>query len=119
MKQLQKLGLVKKGVEHAPPMGELGKSWHEMTKEEQKESARKMEVYAGMVDMIDQNIGRVVEWLEKAGKLDNTFILFMSDNGAEGLAMEAQPVSMSHTYSHNRPSDSFARSWAALGPWPM
>lgn len=47
-----------------------------------------------MVDQIDENIGRVMEYLKATGELDNTFVLFMSDNGAEGAAMEALPVSL-------------------------
>lgn len=70
----------------------MGKDWKDMTPDEQKVSARKMEVFAGMVDMIDQNLGRVIDYLEKTGELDNTFVLFMSDNGAEGVALEAIPV---------------------------
>lgn len=46
-----------------------------------------------MVDLIDQNLQRVVDYLEASGELDDTFILFMSDNGAEGATLEAAPVS--------------------------
>jgi arylsulfatase len=45
-----------------------------------------MEAYAGMVDSIDVNVGRVVDYLKKTGEYDNTMIVFMSDNGAEGAA---------------------------------
>ena len=45
-----------------------------------------------MVDILDQNIGRVVSSPEESGELDNTLILFMSDNGAEGMFMEALPL---------------------------
>ncbi len=41
----------------------------------------KKQVYAAMVDCMDQNIGRILEAAEKRGNLDNTFILFSSDNG--------------------------------------
>ncbi len=41
-----------------------------------------MEVYAAMVDLMDQGIGRVVATLEAAGELDNTLIFFLQDNGA-------------------------------------
>jgi len=44
--------------------------------------SRCMEVYAAQIDIMDQGIGRIVSALEKAGKLDNTLILFLSDNGA-------------------------------------
>lgn len=43
--------------------------------------ARAMAVHAAMVDRMDQEIGRVIETLRKNGQLDNTLILFMSDNG--------------------------------------
>jgi len=44
--------------------------------------ALKMAVYAAMVDSMDQNIGRVIAQLEEMGELDNTLIMFLSDNGA-------------------------------------
>jgi arylsulfatase len=40
-----------------------------------------MEVYAAMVDRMDQGIGKVVHALEETGQLDNTLILFLADNG--------------------------------------
>ncbi len=40
-----------------------------------------MEVYAAMVDNVDQNVGRLISKLEESGDLDNTLILFLSDNG--------------------------------------
>lgn len=43
--------------------------------------ARAMAVHAAMIDCMDRGIGKVVDALEKTGKLDNTLILFMSDNG--------------------------------------
>lgn len=88
LQQLKKLGLIAEDVEPAP----LNAKWNAMTPEERLQSARRMEVYAGMVDMIDQNIGRVMDHLEACGELDNTFILFMSDNGAEGALLEALPM---------------------------
>jgi arylsulfatase A-like enzyme len=43
---------------------------------------RCMEVYAAQIDRMDQGIGRIVASLEETGELDNTLILFLSDNGA-------------------------------------
>lgn len=45
------------------------------------EWSRKMAVYAAMIDRMDQGIGRIVAQLKASGKLDNTLILFLSDNG--------------------------------------
>ncbi|MCX6333542.1 MAG: arylsulfatase [Bacteroidia bacterium] len=43
--------------------------------------ARRMEVYAAMIDIMDQGIGRIISALEKKGELENTIIFFMQDNG--------------------------------------
>jgi len=43
---------------------------------------RCMEVYAAQIDRMDQGIGRIVDALTKAGQLDNTIVIFLSDNGA-------------------------------------
>jgi arylsulfatase A-like enzyme len=45
-----------------------------------------------MIDRLDWNIGRVVAYLKVIGDYDNTLIVFMSDNGAEGASYEAQPI---------------------------
>lgn len=89
LQRLIDLGIVPKDVEPAPMSAH---HWQKMSPAERAESARKMEVFAAMVDMIDQNIGRVIDYLESTNELDNTFILFMSDNGAEGAMQEALPI---------------------------
>jgi arylsulfatase len=66
--------------------------WKHMTTDERAKSARSMEAFAGMVSRMDDNIGRVLEYLKKTGEYDNTVICFMSDNGAEGASYEAQPI---------------------------
>lgn len=60
--------------------------WEDFTPEEKKLSSRAMETYAGMVDTIDTNVGKVIEYLKRTGEYDNTFVVFLSDNGAEGAA---------------------------------
>ena len=60
--------------------------WDDMTVEEKKLSSRAMEAYAGMVDSMDVNVGKIIDYLKKTGDYENTFIVFMSDNGAEGAA---------------------------------
>ncbi|ROW10413.1 hypothetical protein VMCG_01606 [Cytospora schulzeri] len=85
-------GLVPPGVEPAPMVGETIKNWADMTPTERAHSARHMETYAAMVDLMDQNLARVVDHLERAGELDDTLVVFISDNGAEGKLLEALPV---------------------------
>ncbi|KAF3407093.1 hypothetical protein DPV78_000998 [Talaromyces pinophilus] len=92
LKSLIKNGLVPADVEPAP-IHTLGTGpWAEMSEEEKQKSSRAMEIYAAMVDLIDVNVGRVYSYLESTGELDNTFIIFMSDNGAEGNLLEAVPI---------------------------
>ncbi len=82
------MGIIDEAViPHKVETSKVGaEEWDTLTPEERKLSTRAMETYAGMVDTIDVNIGKVVEYLKKTGEYDNTFIVFMSDNGAEGAA---------------------------------
>ena len=57
-------------------------SWESMSEEEKDKKDLEMAVFAAMIDRMDQNIGRVIDRLEKAGELDNTLIVFFSDNGS-------------------------------------
>ena len=57
-------------------------SWQALSDEEQAWYARAMEVYAAQVDRMDQGIGRVLEARDQTGQIDNTLIVFLSDNGA-------------------------------------
>lgn len=58
------------------------KEWDSLPLREKRLQAKKMEIYAAMVDRMDWNVGRVVDYLKKKGWLQNTFIVFLSDNGA-------------------------------------
>ncbi|KAF2143938.1 uncharacterized protein K452DRAFT_268447 [Aplosporella prunicola CBS 121167] len=89
---LQREGLVPADVIPAPLHTMRQKPWDEMNPEEQKRSARAMEIYAAMVDVMDENIGKVLSYLTSTDELDDTFVVFMSDNGAEGNMLEAVPV---------------------------
>ncbi|CAF3488191.1 unnamed protein product [Fusarium graminearum] len=94
LKKLVDLGIIDKSVvPHQVETDTMGVGeWDDLSPEEKKLSSRAMEAYAGMVDSIDVNIGKVVDYLKSTGEYDNTFIVFMSDNGAEGAAMEAIPI---------------------------
>ena len=59
--------------------------WEDLSESARRVQARRMEVYAGAIDNMDDNIGKVVNYLRQAGQYDNTVILFISDNGAAGF----------------------------------
>lgn len=56
--------------------------WESISKEEQEKKDLEMAVYAAIIDRMDQNIGRVISRLEESGELDNTLIIYYTDNGA-------------------------------------
>ncbi len=57
-------------------------AWDDLTEAEQQWEADRMEVFAAMVDVLDRNVGRLVDHLKKTGEYENTLFLFCSDNGA-------------------------------------
>ena len=57
--------------------------WADLSEEEKKFAARRMEIYAAMVSDLDTYVGTFLEYLKEIGEYDNTFIVFSSDNGAE------------------------------------
>ncbi|MGB5893895.1 MAG: arylsulfatase [Ignavibacteriaceae bacterium] len=65
-----------------PPNHKRVIPWDSLSEADKKKEARKMELYAGMVDNLDFNIGRLIQYLKDIGEFENTLILFMSDNGA-------------------------------------
>jgi arylsulfatase A-like enzyme len=58
--------------------------WSALSKETKKYEAKRMAVYAGMIDAMDFNIGRLIKYLRETNQLENTVFIFTSDNGAEG-----------------------------------
>jgi arylsulfatase A-like enzyme len=80
--RVAKLGLIAAGVE--PPRPPKAVPWADLDESQQREQSRTMEVYAAMIDEMDRHTGRVIEHLRTTGELDNTLVVFMSDNGPEG-----------------------------------
>lgn len=96
--RMQQLGLIPASMKPFPGVpgpaegGTGPKRWSELSADERAREARLMEIYAAMVTNLDAHIGRLVEHLQRSGDYDNTLILFMSDNGAEGADAFAPPV---------------------------
>jgi arylsulfatase A-like enzyme len=57
--------------------------WNALDASEQRYNAKRMAVYAGMVDAMDFHIGRLIQHLKAIGEYQNTIIIFTSDNGSE------------------------------------
>jgi arylsulfatase A-like enzyme len=84
--------------------------WDDLTEEQRDEEDQKMAVYCAMIDRVDQNIGKIVEQLRAQGELDNTLILFASDNGCSS---EVVPPAFLNPTSNEGPIGSMTR-WASM-----
>ena len=78
----EEAGVIPENTEIIVTPGTL--DWNALTEEQRDHHARRMEVYAGMVDAMDMHIGRLMTYLESIGEYENTIFIFTSDNGAEG-----------------------------------
>ncbi|HET7721749.1 MAG TPA: arylsulfatase, partial [Acidimicrobiales bacterium] len=75
------LGIVPEGTTLAPPNPGVP-AWADLTANQQRFSARLMEAFAAMLEHTDEQLGRLVEFLERRQLLEDTLLLVLSDNGA-------------------------------------
>ena len=87
IQRLRELGLFPADFE--PYEDEDLPDWASLTDAERAGESRRMQIYAAMVDIMDEEIGRVLAYLDEQGIADNTIVLFMSDNGTDGTATGA------------------------------
>jgi arylsulfatase len=80
--RMQELGLAPRGMTLPSRIGEVP-AWDDLSAEERKLEARKMAIYAAMVENLDHNVGRVLSLLDELGESDNTLVVFLSDNGTD------------------------------------
>ena len=93
--------------------------WTELADDEQALATKRMQVYAAMVDRMDENVGRVLAYLEANNLRENTFILFLSDNGVEGHDMaryRSNRTWVPATFDNSLAAIGTRRSYVALGP---
>ena len=64
-------------IPHLPPL----QPWNTLSTEQKNYAARVLAVYAAMIENLDKNIGKVIQYLKNTGQYDNTIIVFTSDNG--------------------------------------
>ena len=106
--------------------------WSERSAEQRDIDSRPMEIYASMVELMDQQIGRVVAYLEQQGEIENTYVIFFSDNGAgrtgpfvyPGVTKDWLEDTWDNTWvapGKPRSFTSMGREWASAAgtPWKM
>jgi arylsulfatase len=96
------------------------KPWAGLPAEEKRTESRKMEIYAAMVENLDAHIGELIRFLKESDLLENTLIVFMSDNGAAGedfynLPKGQGPYLRAH-YANSYENMGKAGSFVSYGP---
>ena len=105
--RMKELGIVPKEASLGPWLAMVPR-WEDLSADQQKNQARKMEIYAAMVSNVDFNVGRLLDHLEKTGQKQHTLVIFFSDNGANGAEMHNYPgtdKAWVERNSDNRPSN--------------
>jgi len=126
--RMKKLSLIPPHLELPPRLPRVP-AWDGLTSEQQRYEAKKMAIYAAMVENLDYNIGRLLDYLKKIGEYDNTIFVFFSDNGAEGSSRaQSQPyqawfkqIGINNSYENIGKVNSFVevgRSWAQVQATP-
>ena len=133
--KMKGLGIIDSNVRLSPPEGNINRfrghpggfeeerekfplyrPWDSLTETEKDDYDLEMAVFAAMVDRMDQNIGRILKKLEVTGQLDNTLIVFLSDNGScpyDSNTDFTVPPGPADSYRCLRPA------WANVGNTPF
>jgi arylsulfatase len=123
IKKLKENGILLADQTIAPRDPEVPE-WNKLSYDEKQFWKAKMEVYAAMVDNMDQNVGKVLEKLKALKKDKNTLIVFISDNGAQGgfntynplgrgLVRNSGPIGTSGSFDYQE------QNWAYLSNTPL
>jgi len=107
--RMQELGIVDKGVNTADRLYFLPRSTT-LVPAARVMQGRKMELYAAMVEYMDDQIGRVFDYLKEIGEYDNTIVIFISDNGAEGNDLRSMVAGQPGTMGYLHAMNSFAEN---------
>ena len=127
LQRMKELGVVPRSAV-LPPLPDGVLPWDELDPGQQAIDAREMEIYAGMVDNLDENIGRLIVYLRASGEYDNTLIFFMSDNGADAGDVLQKPNFVAYRQQADNDFESmggpdsfvnYGRAWAHAGTSPF
>ena len=104
-------------------------AWDNLDEEGKKRSARVMEIYAGMIGLMDSELGRLLAYLESAELAENTVVIFLSDNGPDSWDEEhAPPAVRDHAAKFDNSLDNmgkqgsftlFDRGWGWVSGTPF
>jgi arylsulfatase len=96
--RLKKAGYIAADAVASPRPGNV-KAWDDLTAREKKFEARRMAIYAAEIELLDQNVGRLIQDLKDKGVYENTVFFVYSDNGPANVGFAHVPEGMTN---HNR-----------------
>lgn len=112
--------------------GQANPAWSSLEQDRQLDLARRMSIFAAMVEGVDTGVGQIVKHLEQTKDLDNTLILFLSDNGAcyewgpfgfDGKSRKGETILRTGDELRNiggrGTHQSYGSAWANLGNTPL
>lgn len=118
LKKQKEMGLVPSNTRLAP-RPEPVPAWDTLEPQKQKEMDAIMATYAAMIDRVDQNIGKLLQFLEQARHLDNTLIFFLSDNGAEAETGALGQFEFADLGEYGKGGWKYGKGWATLSNTPF
>ena len=119
-KAAQVLGLVPENSAMEPMAST--ESWQNLEPNTKRYQAKRMAVYAAMVEAMDFHIGRLIQHLKDTGRYNNTIFIFASDNGSEGSGAGVEPVAMNNLmlslmdYNDDYETLGLKGSYGTIGP---
>jgi arylsulfatase len=121
LERMKSLGIIDRDVTPFPRLPNVP-AWDDLSEDEKQQSARRMELYASMVEHMDDNIGKLIGYLKTQDLYDNTLVIFLSDNGPEGNNMEMGPPWDNSNVSDWGQKGTFIQygpGWAQVGAGPL
>ena len=112
----KRLGVLPKSL-NPSPRPEHVPAWKQLKPWMRAYEAKRMTTLAAMIDRVDQEVGRLIAALKKNGELDNTFILFVSDNGACPYDRRKPRPDITPTSAKDAFGDSTGWAWARNSPF--
>ncbi|HBL74801.1 MAG TPA: arylsulfatase [Prolixibacteraceae bacterium] len=99
--------------------GGLVPAWDSLSSTQQDSLDAIMATFAGMVDRVDQNVGKLIAYLQKTDELDNTLIFFFSDNGAEAESPVFGDFKIENLGQYGKGGKNYGRAWATFSNTPF
>ncbi|MDA7934288.1 arylsulfatase [Akkermansiaceae bacterium] len=112
----KELGILSRDLQPSPRPSHI-RAWDKIVSWQQKYEVNRMVTLAAMIDRVDQEIGRLIKDLEKHNQLDNTLILFVSDNGACPYDRRKPLLDVEPTDGDTFLADSTGWAWARNSPF--